>query len=690
MKAYKSGKIRNVGVVAHGSAGKTSIVEAFLYTTGAVNRLGKVDDGSTTGDFEPEEIKRKVTISASLAPCEWRDHKINFIDTPGYSDFVGEVKGALRAVDSVLVVLCAAAGVEVQTEKVWQYAAEQGLPRLAVVNKMDRENASFEQVVDEMRASFGPHVFPIQLPIGKEAGFSGVVDLVSMKAYVPQGNDCVEQPIPDDMADLAAVAREELIEAVAEADDEILTKYLEGEALSEEEIIRCLLQGIKSAAIFPVFCASATKNIGMRRLLDAIIDYLPAPTERPVQVINSKTGDVSKLPVDTKLASLVFKTTTDPFVGRLSFFRVFSGTLKPDSVIYNISKDKSERIGGVFTMRGKQQMPLTEIAAGDIGVVAKLQETGTGDTVAEKDSQFLFEPIAFPKPMYSMCIEAKSKHDEDKIGQALARLMDEDCTFRLQKNTETKEKIASGIGDLHLEIILEKLKRKFGVEALLKPPTVAYRETIRGKAKVEGKHKKQTGGHGQFGHVWIEMEPLPPGGGFEFVDAIFGGAVPRQYIPAVEKGLQESMQHGVLAGYPVVDVKITLLDGSYHPVDSSEMAFKIASNQAFKKAMLQSHPVLLEPLYSVEVTVPENCMGDVIGDFNGKRGRILGMEPIGGGLGVVRAQAPYAELLRYAIDLRSMTQGRGSFDMSFDHYDEMPQRMADEIIAKAHLNKAEE
>lgn len=690
MKAYKSDKIRNVGVVAHGSAGKTSIVEAFLYTTGAVNRLGRVDDGSTTGDFEPEEIKRKVTISASLAPCEWRDHKINFIDTPGYSDFVGEVKETLRAVDSVLVVLCAAAGVEVQTEKVWQYAAEQNLPRLAVVNKMDRENASFEQVLDEMRASFGPHVFPIQLPIGQESSFAGVVDLVSMKAYVPKGNDCIEQPIPADMEDMAALARDELIEAVAEADDDVLTKYLDGAALSEEEIIHCLLQGIKSATIFPVFCASAAKNIGMRRLLDAIIDYLPAPTERQVMVLDKKIEEPGALPVDDKLAALVFKTTTDPFVGRLNFFRVFSGTMKPDTMLFNVSKGKQERVGNLFTLRGKQQLPLTEIVAGDIGVVAKLQETGTGDTVAEKELPYLFAPIEFPKPMYSMCIEAKSKNDEDKIGQALAKLMDEDHTFRLDKNTETKEKIASGVGDLHLEIILEKLKRKFGVEALLKTPTVAFRETIRGKAKVEGKHKKQTGGHGQFGHVWIEMEPLAPGGGFEFVDAIFGGAVPRQYIPAVEKGMHESMMHGVLAGYPVVDVKITLVDGSYHPVDSSEMAFKVASNQAFKKAMLQAKPVLLEPLYNVEVTVPENSMGDVIGDFNGKRGRILGMEPIGSGLGVVKAQVPYAELLRYAIDLRSLTQGRGSFDMNFAHYDEMPQRMAEEIIAKAHVNKVEE
>ena len=690
MKAYKSDKIRNVGVVAHGGAGKTSIVEAFLYTTGAVNRLGRVDDGSTTSDFEVEEIKRKVTISASLAPCEWRDHKINFIDTPGYSDFVGEVKETMRAVDSVLVVLCAAAGVEVQTEKVWQYAEKQGLPRLSVVNKMDRENASFDQVVEQMRSCFGPRVFPIQLPIGQESSFSGVVDLVSMKAYFPKENDCIEGAIPPEMEDIANLAREELIEAVAEADDDILTKYLEGESLSEEEIIRCLLKGIKSAAIFPVFCASATKNIGMRRLLDAILDYLPSPIERPVQVIDRATNEERVLSADTKLSSLVFKTTMDPFVGRLNFFRVFSGTLKPDSLIYNVNKAKQEHIGNLFTMRGKQQIPLSEIVAGDIGVVPKLQETGTGDTIADGETTFLFAPIDFPKPMYSMCIEAKSKNDEDKIGLALSKLMDEDRTFCLGKNAETKEKLVSGVGDLHLEIMLEKLKRKFGVEAVLKTPTVAFRETIRSKAKVEGKHKKQTGGHGQFGHVWIEMEPLAPGGGFEFVDAIFGGAVPKQYIPAVEKGLHESIQHGVLAGYPVVDVKITLLDGSYHPVDSSEMAFKVASNQAFKKAMLQAHPVLLEPFCSVEVTVPESRMGDVVGDFNGKRGRILGMEPVGGGMGVVKALAPYAELLRYAIDLRSMTQGRGSFDMAFAHYNEMPQRMAEEIIAKSHVNKTEE
>ena len=690
LKDYTGDKIRNVAVIAHGGAGKTSVTEALLYRSGAITRMGSTADSNTVSDFEPEEIKRKSSISMSIAPVEWRDKKINFLDTPGYADFAAEVKEALRAAESALVIVCAASGVEVETEKVWKYANDLNMPRVVMINKMDRENANFENVLEELKTKMGTGVLPVQMPIGAEAEFKGIIDLIKMKAYFQQGNDSIEQDIPAEFSDAATAAREAMVEAAAETDDDMIMKFLEGEELTEEEIMRGIVNGIRSAKIYPVVVGSALKSIGMGRVMDAIVDYMPNAIEKEFIVIDQKTEEEVAKKADNSLAALVFKTTTDPFVGRLSYIKVFSGSLKGDSTIYNVNKDKTERVGNVFTMRGKTQIPMKEIVAGDIGVIAKLQETTTGDTIGEKDKAFIFAPIEFPKPMYTLTIEAKNKADEDKIGQALVRLMDEDKTFIFDRNTETKEKIVSGIGDQHLDVIMEKLKRKFGVEATLRPPKVAFRETIRGKARVEGKHKKQSGGHGQFGHIWIEMQPTAPGEGFKFIDSIFGGAVPRQYIPAVEKGMRESMLSGVLAGYPVVDVEINLVDGSYHTVDSSEMAFKIASNQAFKKASLQAKPVLLEPVYNVEVIMPESYMGDIIGDFNGKRGRILGMEPIGGGLGSVKAQVPYTEMLKYAVDLRSMTQGRGSFDMSFSHYDEVPQKIAEEIIAKAGVKNTED
>jgi elongation factor G len=690
LKDYTGERIHNVAIIAHGGAGKTSVAEALLYRSGAVTRMGKIEDGNTTADFEPEETKRKSSTGMAIAPVEWRERKINFLDTPGYADFVGEVKSALRAAESALVVVCAASGVEVETEKVWRYANELKLPRVVMINKMDRENADFGNVVEDLKTKMGTGVLPVQMPMGSEANFKGIIDLLKMKAYFQTGNGSVEKDIPEEFMEAAEKAREAMVEAAAETDDEMIMKFLEGEELTQEEIMRGIINGIRNAKVYPVVVGSALKSIGMGRVMDAIVDYMPTSVEKDFVLTDKKTGEAVVRAADNHLSALVFKTTTDPFVGRLSYVKVCSGVLKSDSAIYNVSKDKTERVGNLFTLRGKTQLPLKELAAGDIGVVAKLQETTTGDTIGEKDKPLVFSPIAFPKPMYTLCIEAKNKADEDKIGQALLRLMDEDQTFLLDRNLETKEKLVRGVGDQHLDVIMEKLKRKFGVDAVLKPQTVAYRETIRGKARVEGKHKKQTGGHGQYGHIWIEMEPLGPGEGFQFVDSIFGGAVPRQYIPAVEKGLRESMQNGVLAGYPVVDFKITLVDGSYHTVDSSEMAFKIASSQAFKKASLQAKPVLLEPIYNVEVTIPEASMGDIIGDFNSKRGRILGMEPIGDGLGVVKAQVPYSELLKYAIDLRSMTQGKGSFDMGFSHYDEVPQKIAEEIIAKAGVKNTEE
>lgn len=692
MKEYKSDRLRNVGIVAHGGAGKTSLTEAMLFSSGAVNRLGRVDDGSATTDFEPEEVKRKVTISTALAPCEWRDHKINFVDTPGYSDFVAEVKGALRAVDSALIVLCAAAGVEVETEKTWNYATELGLPRIGFINKMDRENADFYSVVDSMKASFGNGVVPVQLPIGAEDSFAGIVDLIKMKAYLPEknGKEYTEAAIPDDMLAKAEEARMALIEAAAEGNDELLTKYLEGEELSDEEVISGLLSGIAQAKVFPVMCGSAVKNIGVQQVLDSIIKYLPAPGSNPVLGYHPATKDPVGRGLSDPFSAMVFKTTADPFVGRLNYIRLFSGTMKPDSTLYNATKDKSERIGTLFSLRGKHQDPVTAVHAGDIVVVAKLQETGTGDSLCDKDKPIIFEPISYPKPMFIRAIEAKNKGDEDKIGQALARLMDEDPTFKVRKDVETNQLLISGMGELHLDIMSERMKRKFGVETVLANPKVPYRETIRGSAKVEGKHKKQSGGHGQYGHVWLQLDPLAPGAQFEFVDSIFGGAVPRQYIPAVEKGVKEALHTGILAGYPMVDVKVTLTDGSYHTVDSSEMAFKIASTMALRKGALQAKPVLLEPVYSVEVIVPESYMGDVIGDLNTKRGRIQGMEPIGGGLGRIKAQVPLAEMFRYSIDLRSITQGRGTFDMMFSHYEDVPARLAETIIAGAKKDKVDE
>ena len=677
MKEYQSSHIRNVAIVAHGGTGKTSLVESLLFNTGAITRMGRVDDGTTVADFEPEEIKRKVTISAALVPCEWKEHKINFIDTPGYPDFVGEVKGVLRAVDSTVVVVCAASGVEVETEKVWGYAKELDLPRLVFINKMDRENADFYHVVQEMQEKFGKNVLPIQLPIGTEETFIGIIDLIKMKAITAgnkQGSQYVEAEIPEDMIENALTLRQNLIESAAEMDDELLSKYLEGEELTNDEITLALYKGISQAKIFPVMCGSAYKNIGIQQILDATLTYLSSS--------ETKSAD--------PFSAMVFKTTADPFVGRLSYIRVFSGVMKPDSILYNASRLKNERVSNIFTLRGKHQEMLKSVCAGDIAVVAKLQETGTGDTLCEKSKPIIFEPILYPKPMFTMCIEAKNKGDEDKIGNALHRLVDEDPTFHVEKNTETKQLLISGIGEVHTDVMAERMKRKFGVDVVLKDPKVPYRETIRATVKVEGKHKKQSGGHGQYGHVWLQLDPLPVGKNFEFVDSIFGGAVPRQYIPAVEKGVREALASGVLGGYPMVDVKVTLYDGSYHNVDSSEMAFKIASTMALRKGALQAKPSLLEPICNMKINMPASFMGDVIADLNSKRGRIQGMEPVGEGQGIIKAQVPMSEVFKYAIDLRSITQGRGCFDLDFSHYEEVPQRIAETIIASSKKEKADE
>ncbi|SFL87609.1 elongation factor G [Pelosinus propionicus] len=693
MKEYRSDKLRSVGIVAHGGAGKTSVAEALLFNAGATTRIGRVDDGTTTTDFEPEEIKRKVTISAALAPCEWLDHKINFIDTPGYADFVGEVKSTLRAVDSTLVVVCAASGVEVETEKAWQSISELNLPRIVFINKMDRENADFYNVIQEMKDKFGSIILPIQLPIGAEENFKGIIDLVKMKAILPspsQRSQGTEEEIPEDLRETALELRQKLIEVAAEADDDLLAKYLDGEELSDNEIKIGLQKGVFQGNIIPVMCGAAYPNIGIQQIMNAVLDYTPSSEASSFLGIHPVSKEIVERKTSDGFSALVFKTTADPFVGRLSYIRIFSGSMKADSMIYNASKEKTERIGNLFTLRGKHQEPLSTIYAGDIAVVAKLQETGTGDTLCEKDKPMIFEPIMYPKPMFTMSIEAKNKGDEDKIGNALNRLMDEDKTIKVVKNVETKQLLISGIGELHTDIMAERMKRKFGVDIILSNPKVPYRETIRGSVKVEGKHKKQSGGHGQYGHVWLQLDPLPMGTNFEFVDSIFGGAVPRQYIPAVEKGVREALFGGILGGYPMVDVKVTLYDGSYHNVDSSEMAFKIASTMALRKGALQAKPALLEPICNVNINVPDSFMGDVIADLNGKRGRIQGMEPITKGAGIIKAQVPMSEMFRYAIDLRSITQGRGDFDLNFSHYEEVPQRIAEMIIAASKKEKNEE
>ncbi len=694
MKKYSSENIRNVALISHGGAGKTSLTEALLFTSGAINRLGKIEAGNTTTDFDPDEIKKQVTINVGLAPLEWEGIKLNLLDTPGYFDFIGDVLGALRVADSAITVVCAVSGVEVGTEKVWSYANDFKLPRLVVINKLDRENADYDKTLEQLRNHFGLNVAPLQMPIGKESNFKGVVDLIKQKAlfFSGDGMKVTEEEIPADLSEQAATLREKLIESVAEADDSLLEKYLEGETLSDEEVNRGLRQGVSSGKIVPVLCAASTKNLGIQPLLNLIKQYLPSPLDQQDLKghLPESEEEVSRKPSpEEPLSAFVFKTLADPYVGRINYFRVYSGMVKPDSQIYNSTKGTTERFGQVFSMRGKNQITMDEVVTGDIACVAKLQETATGDTLCDRNKPIVFPPLAFPEPVISFAVEPKTKGDEDKVMSGLSRFLEEDPTFRLERRAETKQTVISGLGELHLEIIVSRLAQKFGVEVDFTTPKVPYKETIRGQSRVEGKHKKQSGGRGQFGHVFIEMEPAETGQGLVFEDKIFGGSVPRQYIPAVEQGVREAMDEGIVAGYPVVDVVVKLVDGSYHTVDSSEMAFKIAAGQAFKKGMEQATPVLLEPILNVEVVVPDSYMGDIMGDLNSKRGRIQGMEP-DGGLQKIRAQVPLSEMFKYSIDLRSMTQGRGFFSMAFSHYEEVPHQVAEQVIAKAKAAKEEE
>jgi len=684
MKEYKSANLRNIAVVGHGKSGKTTLIEACLFNSGAIKRLGRTEDGTTVLDYEPEEIRRKLTISSTLAACEWKAYKLNFIDTPGYPDFVAEVKGSLQAVDSALVVLSAPSGIEVETEKIWKYAEAIELPRAIYINKMDREHADFSGVVEQLRIKFGKGVVPIQLPVGKEAAFQGVVDLLSLHTkIVSRDEDVAIGGIPEYMETEVEEARQQLIEVLAEYNNELLEKYIDGAEITETEIAAALIEGIQAAKIFPVLCGAAYQNIGVKKMMNAIVEYMPTPYFKISIGTNPTNGEIIERTTEDAFSAQVFKTIVDPFVGRLSFIRVLSGLMKGDAFYYNATREKEERVGTVFTMQGKKQENIKCASAGDIVVAAKMPGTKTGDTLSDKEKPIIYDDIQYPEPMFTIAMKAKKKGDEDKVFAALAKQQEEDPTICVEKSKETKEMLVSGIGEVHLEVLIEKMQRKFSVDAILSQPAVAYRETICKKIKAEGKYKKQSGGHGQYGHVWLEIEPQAAGQGNIFTETIFGGSVPRQYIPAVEKGTIETLETGGLAGYPVVDVKVNLCDGSYHEVDSSEMAFKAATATAIRTGLMEASPVLLEPICDISVLVPEYYMGDVIGRLNSKRAHIMGMKSSDANMGEVKAKIPQAELYRYATELRSLTQGRGSYTVRLSHYEEVSKKLAEKIIGEA-------
>jgi len=691
VKVYEGKDIRNVALVGHGHSGKTTLAAALLYTAGATSRLTRVDEGNTVTDFDDEEIQRKVTISTALAIAEWRKTKVNLLDTPGFNIFINDTRACLVAADSALVVVDGVAGVEVQTEKVWEFAGHYKLPGALVINKLDRERASFERSLESIHSNFGRTAIPAQLPLGAERDFRGVIDLVRMKAYTYEADGDgkgKEEDVPAEMAEAAQRAHKELIEMVAESDDALMEEYLENDAIAPERLAQGLRQAILERRLFPVFCASALHNVGSDLLLDFVVANFPAPVERGA--VNGKVGDQETArPISDSepVSAFVFKTIADPFAGRITYFKVSSGVLRNDASLLNARTGGAERLAHVGCPMGKNIQPVTELHAGDIGAVAKLKETLTGDTLCDRASVIEYPPVSLPEPSIAYAIEAKSRQDEDRMGNAIQRILEEDQSLRFYRDPQTKEFLLAGSGQQHVEVIVSRLKRRYGVDVILKAPKIPYRETVRGTADVQGRHKKQTGGHGQFGDCRIKMEPLPRGAKFEFVNDIYGGAIPRNYIPAVEKGIIEAAEQGYLAGYPVVDFRVTLYDGSYHEVDSSELSFKLAARKAFKAAMEQARPALLEPIMNVEVQAPVEYAGDLMGDLNGRRGRITGMDTRGG-TQIVRAQVPMAEMLNYQNDLISMTQGRASFTMEFSHYDFVPQAQSEKIIAAARAAKA--
>lgn len=683
MESFGLDTIRNVMLLSHSGAGKTSLAEAILFTTKAINRLGKVDDGNTTSDYDPEETKRKISINLSVLTCQWQGTKFNLIDTPGYPDFVGEVRAALRVADGVLIVVSAADGVEVGTRQAWSYSQEAGLPGMILVNKMDRDNADFVKTVNEIQDRFGKKCVPLQLPIGAQADFQGIVDLLDLKAY---SKDMSETEVPSSLQDDISNYRNQLVEAVSESNDDLLEKYLDGQEITAEELKLGLRRAVASGGVVPVLVGSALQNIGTNLLLGMMLNYLPAPKERPVVTVVSEETQISPSDEGAPLAALVFKTTADPYVGKLTYFRVYNGVIASNSQVWNVSKETLERIGQLYSLRGKNQEPVAELRAGDIGAVAKLNVTATGDTLASRENPVILPPAVFPAPLFSEAVYPKGKADVDKMGPSLSRLVEEDPTLEVRRQTETGEMIISGMGDTQLAVAAERLQRKFGVGVTLSLPKVPYRETITVPAKSEYKHKKQTGGHGQYGHVLLQLEPLPRGSGAEFAEKVVGGSIPKNYIPAVEKGVHEALSEGALAGYPIVDLRATVYDGSFHPVDSSEICFKIAGAQALKKGMAQGQPILIEPIMNLVITVPEEFTGDVISDLNTKRGRVQGMNP-DSGLNIIEAQVPQAEVLRYAIDLKSLTQARGSFTVTFSHYEETPPNIQQKIVAEKEAAK---
>ncbi len=682
MDKYDMDKIRNVALFGHGDSGKTSLAEAMLFEAGVIKRMGRVDEGNTVSDFDPDEQKRGISVGSTPLAFDWRGYKINLIDTPGFADFIGEVVSTLRVIDGAVFVVSAVAGLEVQTELIWKMADEYGYPRMVFVNKMDRENASFQRCLEEFQNVYGSRVVPFQLPIGEEHNFNGVVDLIANKAYIYEGEKAKERDIPPEMMEQVAAAREKVIEGAAETNDELMEKYLEEEELDEKDVLDALMQGVSNGTLVPILCGSATHGTGIDLLLKAVTGSLPSPAVRE-EITGTKKGGGEEISIkareDSSLCALVFNTISDPYVGKLTYFRVFSGVLSSDGTAYNPNRDKDQRIGQVFVIRGKNQISVKEIGAGDIGGIAKLTETTTGDTLCDRDHPIILPPIRFPDPIMSLAVAPKTKGDEDKLSVALARLSDEDPTFNVRRDTEVKQTIISGMGEAHLDIMMDRMSRKFGVNVDTELPKVPYKETVRNMAKAEGKHKKQTGGHGQFGIAWVKVDPLERGSGFEFVDKIVGGVIPRQFIPSVEKGIRKAMDEGSLAGYPMVDFRATVYDGKYHPVDSSDISFQIAGTLALKNAVPEADPYLIEPIMEVDIMVPEAYMGDVIGDLNAKRGRIMGMESQGG-LQIIKAQVPMAEMLRYSIDLRSTTGGRGTFSMQFSHYEEVPSHIAAKII----------
>ena len=672
MPKFTTERIRNLALLSHSGAGKTILAEAMLNTTGISTRMGTVEDGTTVSDYEPEEHKRNTSVNTAILNVPWNGHKLNVIDTPGYADYRGEVVSGIRVADAAVILVAAQAGIEVGTRQMWNLADERDLPRIVYISKLDRDNADFGGVVAALQERFGRHLVPVHLPIGSEASLAGVINVLDSNSDVPAEYESEFEE-----------ARERLIEAIAEIDDDLATKYLEGEEITQEEMLGGVKQGLIEGTLVPILAGSPLKGIGVTEFMDFAAAYLPSPADSPaVSARVPGSDETSEIECDNNgpLAALVFKTAADPFVGKLSYFRVYSGTFQSDSQLQNANRGEGERIGQVFEIRGREQDAVPELAAGDIGAVTKLNSVLTGDTISSRERPLILGGVEFPSPVYMMAVYPKSKADVDKMTSSLSRIVEEDPCIVLTRQPDTNEMIMGGLGDTHLDIALEKMQRKFGVEMVLDIPRVPYKETISGRARVEYRHKKQTGGHGQFGHVWIEVEPLPRGTGFEFNNTIVGGSVPREYIPSVEKGVRGALSDGVVAGFPVVDMKATLVDGSFHTVDSSGVSFEIAGGHATTKGLQQAKPVILEPIMSVEISVPDEFTGDIIGDLNSRRGRIQGMVPNGDGTTTVQVEAPQSEMLTYATELRSQTQGQGGFTMEFDHFEEVPSHMVDRVV----------